>query len=546
MDQAVVVCDETGAVRAHNSAAALFFPRLRPGEALSTALCGPLAAAAGRDVDGFEAPFEGRRLSGRRQWHAGRAVWLVRDISGASGISGTSGISGASDSGGIRNRAGGHGESPMSLSERADFLEGATQRLGGSLHHGRTARTLARYALPELADTALVVLPVRGRLTHWYRAGPGDAEAAGQVTAAALEDVPALADALSGLRPRPGVLDAGERDRLAAALPGELGGPCGDALVLQLVGNGVPAGALLLVREPGREGFGGPDVELARQLAARAAPALTTSALYSEQAHTTAVLQSGLAPGPLPTVAGVRLGAAYRPAAEALRISGDFYDVAPSPDGGVSFFFGDVCGKGAEAALLAGMVRQSLRTLELTRADALHQLRTLNALLLDDENRFTTLVTGSARPAPGGGLEVTAAGGGHLPPLVLRAEGRVEEIGIDGALAGILPEADFDEVTFHLGPGELVLLYSDGVTEARGGPAGHELYGDERLARDLSDCAGMPAGAVTERVELLITEWLGGRPHDDVAVLALQAPAPHAPAAPPPAPEAGPGEGDER
>ena len=69
-----------------------------------------------------------------------------------------------------------------------------------------------------------------------------------------------------------------------------------------------------------------------------------------------------------------------------------------------------------------------------------------------------------------------------------------------------------------------MLLYSDGVTEARGGASGREIYGDERLVDALASCVGMQAPSVAERLELLTTEWLAGRPHDDISILTLQAP----------------------
>lgn len=493
VDQGVVVCDEAGVVVGRNRPAARIFPLLRVGDLLSDSAAGPLASAAGEGMKRFEAAFEGRRLTGHRERLDGHTVWLV-------------------------------GVSDPDLAEQhgSAFLEWADGVVGASLHHGRTTRALARVVLPQLADVAVVVLPVHGRRTSWYMAGPADAEESGQIPAEAVGRVPRLADALSGLQPRAAVFPGRELDGLDV-VPDEQGRD-GQALLLQLSGNGVLAGVLILVRGPERAGFGRADIDLASRFATRAGHALATAALYSEQAHTTAVVQAELAPDPLPSVEGVALGAAYRPAVEALRISGDFYHVAPRAGGGVSFFFGDVCGKGTEAAVLAGLVKQSLRTLALAESDPLRALRVLNQSLLGGENRFTTLVTGFARPDPDGGLIVATAGGGHLPPLVLRADGRVERIDIDGTLVGVVPDAVFCRREFRLGPGELTLLYSDGVTEARGGLTGIELYGDERLADDLATCRGMPAGAVAERVEILTTQWLAGRPHDDIAVLALQAP----------------------
>ncbi|MGV9851717.1 PP2C family protein-serine/threonine phosphatase [Streptomyces sp. NPDC003442] len=409
--------------------------------------------------------------------------------------------------------------------DRSAFLEETTRRLGASLHHGRTVRALVEMVIPKLADASVVVLPASGRRTHWRRAGPGDARSAGEVAVATLERIPKVADALYGLQPRPAVIRPQEMAALDDVLPGELvHGE--EALVVQLAAGGVPAGALIMLRGPERPRFEDADIELAHQFALRAGLALATAALYSQQAHTIAVLQASMAPEPLPVADGLRLGAAYRPAAEALRISGDYYHVAPRPAGGVTFFFGDVSGKGAEAAVLAGRVRQSMRTLAMVKRgpDLLGDLQLLNDLVISAGHRFTTLVTGSARPCDDGSVKVEIASGGHLPPLALRGDGRVEEIVCEGMLVGAVPDPSFGRTEFRLEPGELMLLYSDGLTEARGGMSGREIYGDERLVDALAGCVGMQAPSVAERLELLTTEWLAGRPHDDISILTLQAP----------------------
>ncbi|NEE28836.1 SpoIIE family protein phosphatase, partial [Streptomyces sp. SID7982] len=78
-----------------------------------------------------------------------------------------------------------------------------------------------------------------------------------------------------------------------------------------------------------------------------------------------------------------------------------------------------------------------------------------------------------------------------------------------------------------LAPGEFCLLYTDGITEARGGPLGDEMFGEARLTEALSHCAGMPAEAVVEHVQMLASEWTGDRAHDDMAVMAIAAPRSH-------------------
>ncbi|MEO3762838.1 PP2C family protein-serine/threonine phosphatase [Streptomyces sp. B5E4] len=503
VDEAVVACDlAEGTIRGFNRAAARLFPRLRLGQPAS-ASAAPLARAAARRATRFSAAHEGRRLRGRLRTADGLAVWLVSQVSSAQ----------EAEAALVDERA------------RSAFLEEAAQRLGASLHHGRTARTLVEILTPKLADASVVVLPASGRRTDWHRAGPGDERSFGEVAVERLEEVPEVANALYGLQPRPTVIGPQELDALGSLMPAELV-PGGEPLVAQLAAGGVPAGALIMLRGPERDRFDDADIELAHQFAVRAGLALATAALYTQQADTIAVLQASMAPEPLPSSEGLRLGAAYRPAAETLHISGDFYHVAPSALGGVTFFFGDVSGKGAEAAVLAGHLRQSMRTLAMVakESEPLRDLHLLNDIVLSDGHRFTTLVTGSARPCDDGSVKVEIAGGGHLSPLALRGDGRVEEIVCEGTLVGAVPDPSFGLTEFLLEPGELILFYSDGVTEARGGPSGREMYGDERLVDALASCTDMQAASVAERLELLTTEWLAGRPHDDISILTLQAP----------------------
>ncbi|MFI1538466.1 PP2C family protein-serine/threonine phosphatase [Streptomyces anandii] len=503
VDQAVVVCDASGVVSWCNGPAAVCFPGLRPGMTPDPEVAGPLGQAVAASAARFDAEFLGRWLTGRRSTVQDCSVWLVSDDTGIHGCA-------------VELRAERH---------RVAFLSEAGRRLGASLHHGRTARSVVELAVPALADAALLVLPPRGGHVDWHRcAAPGAAVEAGALPAATLERVPRLAKALSGLSPRPAPCRPGDLGALGGAAPPDPG-PGGESFVTALPGGGAPAGALVLVRASGAGDRSAADSAVVREFAFRAGLALSTAGLYAQQAHTAALLQSGLDPAPLPEVPGVRLGAAYRPAPEALGFGGDFYQVEPARDGGggVRFTLGDVCGKGVEAAVLSGHVRQSLRTLALVESRPLRVLDVLNRSLLEaDSGRFASLVMGAARPAGRGALDVVLAGGGHPPPLVLRRDGVVEAVDVGGMLVGALPGAEFGQAAVRLARDELILLYSDGVTEARGGPTGAEEYGAERLAHDLAGCAGMPAGAVAERIELRVADWLAGRAHDDIAVLALQ------------------------
>ncbi|MEK8174802.1 PP2C family protein-serine/threonine phosphatase [Streptomyces sp. M19] len=152
-------------------------------------------------------------------------------------------------------------------------------------------------------------------------------------------------------------------------------------------------------------------------------------------------------------------------------------------------------------------------------------LRLLNRVVCQDEDgRFVTLVLASVAPADDGTATLRLTSAGHPPPLILRADGRVEVSSTRGSLIGVMPEATALTHSTVLRPGETCLLYSDGITEARGSGPDGELFGDERLAALLSGCVGMPPEAVVERVEMLTAQWLGGQEHDDIAMVAISIP----------------------
>ena len=144
-------------------------------------------------------------------------------------------------------------------------------------------------------------------------------------------------------------------------------------------------------------------------------------------------------------------------------------------------------------------------------------------MLSTEHTRFATLVLASVAHRDGAvALRLTSAG--HLPPLIIRDGGRVEQADTSGTLIGALPEIKAQSFETVLAPGETCVLYTDGVTEARGGPLGGYLFGEERLAAALAECASMPATAVVERVMMLATQWVGQQVHDDIAVVAITAP----------------------
>jgi serine phosphatase RsbU (regulator of sigma subunit) len=504
--EAVVLCTaDDHTILLVNAAARALVPGLAPGGAATAAPLAALAGAVTAGLETFTDVYEGRQVLGRRRRldddHYG---WYLRDC--------TEDMERAAAL--TAERA------------RTAFLAEAGRRLSASLHQRRCVRTTVELAVSHLADAAVVVLPASRRQSEWMRLVTGGTVDEGTLREKALADVPGLIEALGGFPPIPSRwLDPSQAPPWL--LPEDFG-PIGALLVTPLPGNAEPAGALILARRGGGE-FTGEDEILARIFAARAGAAISAAALYREQVDTTAILQADLLPPELPQPDGVELIGSYQAARESLRIGGDFYDVfgptGRSTDTVVAL--GDVCGKGPEAAVLTGKVRQTLRALRLVEAPPDAMLTVLNQALLQSgrQHRFVTLVIGSVARADHGRVRLTLASGGHPPPLVLRGDGTVEEVPTSGTLIGVVPQTIVRPATVELAPGELCLLYSDGLTEARGGATGTEHYGEARLKAALGSCQGMPGAATVERVRQLVSDWVHGGMRDDIAMLAVRAPA---------------------
>jgi serine phosphatase RsbU (regulator of sigma subunit) len=233
-------------------------------------------------------------------------------------------------------------------------------------------------------------------------------------------------------------------------------------------------------------------------------------------------LQTSLLPPRLPDVPGLELGARYHPALAGLEVGGDFYDVFDT-GGDWAVVIGDVCGKGPEAAALTALARYTIRSLAMDLRHPAQLLRKLNEALLHQqlEERFCTVTYGRVVPSVGG-MRVSVCRGGHPPPLVLRSAGELEAVGPDGGAIGLFPEIRLWEESTLLQPGDSLVLYTDGVTEAR---RGREQFGDEQLEKVLVACAGMSAVEIAENLEAAVIEFGGPEPRDDLAVLVLHVPA---------------------
>ncbi|MFF7965328.1 PP2C family protein-serine/threonine phosphatase [Streptomyces sp. NPDC007903] len=241
-----------------------------------------------------------------------------------------------------------------------------------------------------------------------------------------------------------------------------------------------------------------------------------------------AVLQQSLLPDILPQVPGVE-AAAYYHTAHPDQLGGDFYDVFPIDGKRFGFFLGDVCGKGPQAAAVTSLTRYTLRAAALHDPDPVSALTTLNKVLHEryagsGDPRYCTAVFGILEPdAETGQVAVRLASGGHPPVIVVRADGTADFLPTPGGLlVGILPSARFVTASTVLTHGDTLLLYTDGITEARTGEDRTRLFGDEALLAFAAGHAGEPPPALIAALTGLL-ETFGDGLDDDTALLAIGA-----------------------
>jgi serine phosphatase RsbU (regulator of sigma subunit) len=273
-------------------------------------------------------------------------------------------------------------------------------------------------------------------------------------------------------------------------------------------------GAMVLATAESRRRLTTEDLDLAEQLGRRAAVALENARLQRRVADIAETLARSFLPPPeLPDVAGWEVASLYRPIVSELRIElgGDFLDLL---EVGPSWFavIGDIEGKGVLAATVSGLMRHGARLAAQQRPDPAGMLEQLDQALTG----YPSDVTATMLCARLGEEDLTVASAGHPPPLVANLEGEARELRTRGPMLGAFPDAEWRERKFDIATGELVLCYTDGITEALGGRKG---LGRDRLRMLLAAQAGRRP---TEVVEALDEALAGVLVRDDLAALVLR------------------------
>ncbi|GAB3590806.1 hypothetical protein GCM10027446_06680 [Angustibacter peucedani] len=368
---------------------------------------------------------------------------------------------------------------------------------------------VGRRQVVEQIPDAVVVLDVHGRVVD---ANPAAAELTGQAGAALVGRE--LLDVLPQLA---GLLVSTPRDDQASGTC-RLRRPDGSTADLAvtispLPGDRVPAtGRLVVLR----------DVTAQRDVERR------LRELVSERTAIIETLQRGLYPRRTPEIPGLAVSAVLDPAEVDTSIGGDFVDVRSSGPSRWTLMVGDVVGKGASAATLTALARHTtvaLTALGWTPAAVLGEVS--RAIAVDEraagselDARFCTMALATVEPHEDG-AEVVLSLGGHPRPMLVTRLGEVTEVGVPGSLLGVVDQPELHDVRLHLHRGECLVMFTDGVTEAR---RGDDVFGEERLAELLGRMTGAPPDQVVHEVVQAVRLFSAGEARDDVAVLALSVP----------------------
>ncbi len=287
-------------------------------------------------------------------------------------------------------------------------------------------------------------------------------------------------------------------------------------------GEEQPIGALTLAAKRAGAEFSAGDAKLANAVATQLAAAIHTSRLVESrraaelvrrEVEIAAGIQRTLLPERPPEIAGAELAALYVPATT---LGGDYYDFIVDDTGGVSIVIADVAGHSIGSALMMAMARSILRRELAEGGRPAHVLESTNRALFADLVRAGLFITAfCARLEPASG-ELVYANAGHNLPLLRRAGGDITELDADGAALGILAEVGFEECGASLGPGDALLLYTDGVTEAAG--AGGQ-FGEERLAAEFT---GRSPQDLVDHIYAAVRAHAGDARGDDVTLVAVR------------------------
>jgi sigma-B regulation protein RsbU (phosphoserine phosphatase) len=290
------------------------------------------------------------------------------------------------------------------------------------------------------------------------------------------------------------------------------------AMILPLVTRSRLIGFLAMPLGRERDDFNAEDLSILMSIAAQVAVASENMVLIEENINKRRLehelgmareVQKRLLPKNMPDATGLELGAISR---FCLEVAGDYYDVIKLDEKRTVLTIGDVSGKGAGAALIMSNLQASLKTALRIENDLAGIAEQINDLIYENTtpDQFITFFAGIFDSADSTFTYVNA---GHNPPMLVRRDGSVEELGEGGLLLGALPHAKYDRGRVNLNKGDLILLYTDGVSEAASDDG--EMYGEDRIKKFILEHSGLPSDQLLEHLESDVESFIGGTSFDD-------------------------------
>lgn len=286
-------------------------------------------------------------------------------------------------------------------------------------------------------------------------------------------------------------------------------------------GSGRVIGVFQALNKEG--GFSAGDINLLNLASSYSASAIETQALRKEAAQAQLLrreleiardVQERLFPAVLPAVSGIEYACICVPAKF---VGGDYYDVIPVPGGRTCITLGDVSGKGIPAAVVMASVQASIRVNMTRGADSLSAAFTaLNETVYSTTapERYTTLFAAFLEP---GGRRMIYLNAGQTAPMLLRKSGWVERLEASGPPVGLLPGAKFEEQSVELETGDLLVIFSDGVSEVNNPE--EDIWNEEELEQVVAACAGLSAGEAHGRILSAVRRFAAGaEPSDDITL----------------------------
>lgn len=230
-----------------------------------------------------------------------------------------------------------------------------------------------------------------------------------------------------------------------------------------------------------------------------------------------AEIQQAFLPRILPRIPGFDLAAASIPARE---VGGDFYDIFPAAGGNYALVIADVAGKGVPASLFMALTRTAIRIVSRREHSAHRVLDRSNTIFIEDAGSpsfvtvFFALIDKETRT-------LTFVNAGHNPPLICHDSGNFDDLGPTGPVIGLVDNPEYGEENIHLAPGDVLVMYTDGITEAINNS--EAMFGEERLKDVIRQSAGLPADGIVAAIRDAVISYCGEAPqYDDMTIVVVK------------------------